>query len=165
MFVTAGAEPTAGLLTNVIHALATSWVLPGDLRDERGRVRGQAIEEFLRHDAPVQWVSRFTTRTVTVGSETIAPGQRVLFLIGSANRDALRFDRPDELDLHRRDSRGISLGFGVHACMGGALARLQTRIALEVMLERLPRVALAGLAVRFRSHVLRGFERLPVHIG
>jgi cytochrome P450 len=165
MFVTAGAEPTAGLLTNIIHALATSRVLPADLRDERGRVRGQAIEEFLRHDAPVQWVSRFTTRTVTIGSKTIAPGQRVLLLIGSANRDPLRYDRPHELDLHRRDARGISFGFGVHACMGAALARLQTKIALEVMLERLPHLALAGPAVRSRSHVLRGFAHLPVHVA
>jgi cytochrome P450 len=165
MFVTAGAEPTAGLLTNIIHALASSRVLPADLRDQRGRVRGQAIEEFLRHDAPVQWVSRFTTRTVTVGSKTIAPGQRVLLLIGSANRDPLRYDRPDELDLHRHGARGISFGFGVHACMGGSLARLQTRIALEVMLEQLPRLAVAGPAIRSRSHVVRGFERLPVHVA
>jgi cytochrome P450 len=165
MFTVAGTEPAANLLSNIIHALATDQVTVEQLRDANGDVMASAINEFARYDGPVQWVSRFTTRVVAVHSTEIPAGARVLLLIGSANRDPRAYRRPDEFDPSRA-SRGqtasMAFGAGVHACMGAALARLQTRVAVEVMLERLSRPTLAGPARRGRSHVLRGFDRLPV---
>jgi cytochrome P450 len=165
MFTVAGAEPTASLLSSLIHALATSRIGTEQLLDESGSVRAAAIDEFLRYDPPVQWVSRVTTRSVTVNSQAIPAGARVLLLIGSANRDPHAYDRPDEFDPDRHRTRGLAFGAGVHACLGAALARLQTRIAVEVMLERLPAPRLAGPAIRAPSHVLRGFQQLPIGYG
>ena len=164
MLVAAGTEPTASLLTNIIHSLATARVSRDRIRDAEGRVLPGAITEFLRHDAPVQWVSRTTTRGVEVHSRVIPAGQRVLLLLGSANRDPRRYERPDEFDPERDDQGSASFGFGVHACLGIPLARLQTRVALEVLLDRAPNLRLAGPARRSASHVLRGFDRLPVEL-
>ncbi len=162
MFLVAGVEPTAGLLTNIIHALATSRVTREQVCDGKGRVRPAAISEFLRHDAPVQWVSRVTTRDVQIHSRVIPAGHRVMLLLGSANRDPRRYEHPDEFDPDRGDGHGACFGYGVHACPGIALTRMQVRAALEVVLERLPTLRLAGPARRSPSHVLRGFDRLPV---
>jgi cytochrome P450 len=165
MFLVAGVEPTACLLTNIIHSLAASRVKRAEVRDGDGRVRPATISEFLRHDAPVQWVSRVTTRDVQIHSRVIPEGHRVMLLIGSANRDPRRYERPDEFDPDRGDGHGASFGYGVHACLGVALTRMQARAALEVVLDRLPTLALAGPARRSPSHVLRGFDRLPVAAG
>jgi len=162
MFTVAGTEPAANLLSNMIHALATDLVRADQLRDEQGHVRSAAIDEFLRYDAPVQWVSRVTTRPVTVHSQAVPEGARILLLIGSANRDPRAHTRPDEFYPDRRPAGGLSFGVGVHACMGAALARLEARAALEVVLERSSRPRPARPGVRGRSHVLRGFETLPI---
>src|SRR5262249_52638304 len=100
-----------------------------------------------------------------VHSRTIPEGARVLLLIGSANRDPRAYTRPDDFEPGRRQARGISFGAGVHACIGAALARLETRVAMEVVLERSSLPASAGPAVRGRSQVLRGFDRLPVRLS
>jgi cytochrome P450 len=162
MLLVAGVEPTASLLSTIIHALATSEARAGQVLDGRGHVRARAIGEFARHDAPVQWVSRVTTRALPTYSRVIPSGHRVLLLIGSANRDPRQHDQPDVFDPDRERGHSLSFGLGVHACLGGPLARLQTRVGLEVLLERLPQLRLNGPAVRAASHVLRGFDRLPV---
>ena len=162
LLLVAGAEPTASLLSNIVHALATGAVRRDQVLDAHGRVRPGAIAEFLRHDAPVQWVSRVATRAVPMHSDVIPAGQRVLLLIGAANRDPRRYDRADAFDGKRDAPQSLSFGLGVHACPGMPLARLQARVGLEVLLERLHRIRLAGPAVPSASHVLRGFDRLPV---
>jgi cytochrome P450 len=162
MLTVAGTEPAANMLTNLAHTLATGRLTVEQLRDTHGAISASAINEFLRYDGPVQWVSRFTTRQVMVHSHVIPAGARVLLLIGSASRDPRVYKRPDEFDPRRREPGHTAFGAGVHACMGAALARLQTRVALEVILQRLSRPTLAGPARRGQSHVLRGFDRLPV---
>jgi cytochrome P450 len=165
MLLVAGVEPTASLLSTIIHALATSEVSAERVLDARGQVRADAISEFARLHAPVQWVSRVTTRAVPMHSTVIPSGQRVLLLIGAANRDPRRFDQPDAFDPDREAGHGISFGLGVHTCLGVPLTRLQARVALEVLLERLPGLRLNGPAVRAASHVLRGFDCLPVRVA
>jgi cytochrome P450 len=165
MLVVAGLEPTTSLLTNIIHALATSQVATDQIRDAQGRVPSGVISEFLRYDAPVQWVSRVTTCAVAMHSHIIPAGHRVLLLLGSANRDPRRYEHPDEFNPRRDDHHSASFGLGVHACLGIPLARIQTRIALEVVLARGRTLQLAGPARRSTSHILRGFERLPIGFG
>jgi cytochrome P450 len=165
MLVVAGMEPTSSLLANMLHALATARVRAGDLRARDGRVRAEAVSEFLRHDSPVQWLSRVTTRAVPLHASLIPAGQRVLLLLGSANRDPREFSDPDTLDLRRPARANLAFGAGAHACLGMALARLETRVAIEVLLDRFPSPRLAGSAVRSASHVVRGFEALPAALA
>jgi cytochrome P450 len=147
MLLVAGSEPTASLLSTIIHALATAEVSAEQLRDARGRVRAAAITELARRHSPVQWVSRVTTRAVPLHATVIPSGARVRLLLGAANREP---------------GRSLAFGLGVHACPGMALAGLQVRVALEVLLERLPVLHLSDPAVATVSPVVRGFDHLPV---
>ena len=165
MLLIAGMEPTTSLLTSIVHAVATSRVAIDQIRDADGRVPARVISEFLRYDTPVQWVSRVTTCEVAIHSRVIPAGHRVLLLLGSANRDPRRYEHPDEFDPRRAERNSASFGFGVHACLGIPLARLQTPISLEVLLASRRKLRLAGRARRSPSHVLRGFECLPIDLG
>ena len=97
-----------------------------------------AIEEVLRYRSPVQAASRVPVRDVELGGWTIRAGQEVLAWIGSANRDEARFEDPDAFDITRRPNPHIAFGLGEHTCFGAVLARLQARVALSAILERLP---------------------------
>jgi cytochrome P450 len=165
MVVVAGLEPTGSLLGTIMHALATGRVGVEEVLAPGGRARVEPIDEFLRYESPVQWLSRVTTQPVRAHATLIPPGQRVLVLIGSANRDPRRFRHPDVLDLRRRHIANVAFGAGIHGCLGAGLARLETRIALEVLLCRYPRLSLAGDALRSPSHVIRGYEGLPVSLA
>ena len=165
MLVIAGIEPTASLLGAILRALAGGEVAETEIRGSDGRVRAAAIDEFLRHDPPVQWVSRVTTRTVTISGRRLPAGARVLLLLGSANRDPRRFRAPDELDLGRADASGLALGAGIHACLGAGLARLEARAGLEALLDRVGAFTLAAAPLRSPSHVIRGYASLPVQIA
>jgi len=112
--------------------------------DERKKLVDQpsrwstALEEVLRFVSPVQGLARSTTRDVEVGGETIPEGDQVLLCYGSANHDDTVFDRPDVLDLERDPKNHWTFGHGIHFCLGNAVARLETRIALDVLLDCVP---------------------------
>lgn len=164
MIVVAGLEPTGSLLGTILHTIATRRADGRDVVATDGRVGVEPVDEFLRYESPVQWLSRVTTRPVRLHARLIPRGQRVLLLIASANRDPRRFRHPDVLDLRRRQIANVAFGAGIHACLGAGLARLESRIALEVLLSRYPRMCLAGPVLRSPSHVVRGYERLPVSL-
>jgi cytochrome P450 len=97
------------------------------------------ITEGLRMDAPVQGMFRTTTEEVTLGGTRIPAGAQVMVLFGSANRDEAVFSDPDQFDPGRSNNqRHLGFGRGIHACLGASLARLETRIVLETVAERLP---------------------------
>ncbi|MCP4907970.1 MAG: cytochrome P450 [bacterium] len=98
----------------------------------------RAVDEVLRFISPVQGLARVTTRDVDIGDETIPEGDQVLLLYGSANHDPSVFDRPEELDVDRDVKSHWTFGNGIHFCLGNAVARLETRIALETLFERIP---------------------------
>jgi cytochrome P450 len=162
MLIVAGVEPTAALLTNIVHALATSTLSPEQVLDSDRRMRAAAMTEFLRYDTPVQWVSRITTRAVPMYSYVIPADQRVLLLIGAANRDPRRYEHPDRFDAQRESASNVSFGSGVHACPGMPLARALAGVGVEILVKRLGTIRLAGTAVRSASHVVRGFDCLPI---
>jgi cytochrome P450 len=95
------------------------------------------MEELLRYESPVQGLARATTRDVTLHGTTIPAGDQVLLLYGSANHDETVFADPDRLDLDRVVKSHWTFGRGIHTCLGAAVARLETRVALEVLLETL----------------------------
>ena len=166
LLIAAGMETTSGLMGNIAYALATGEVRPADLIDaSTGEVGINAMEEFLRHDSPAQWLARVTTRPVEVHGTLLPEGSRVLVLFASANRDPRAFDRPDERLLDRQETRHMSFGEGVHFCLGRPLARLETRIGMTTLLRRIPSFTAAGPPVRYPSHVIRGFESVPVTLG
>jgi len=165
MLMDAGMETTAGLLGTIVHLVATGEVRPVDMIDDEGMVTNAALDEFLRYDSPIQWLSRVTTEDVLVRGQLIARDSRVLLLYGSANRDAAVFTDPDRLDLNRRGPRHLAFGEGIHFCLGMPLAKLEARVGLRALFTRCTDFTLSGEAVRFPGLVSRGFHHIPVRMG
>ena len=165
LMLLAGNDTTANLIGNGTLALLTH---PGqlDLLRERPELIPEAVEEFLRYDAPVERATlRFAADKMELGGAVIPEGSVVYVGLGSANRDPEAFPEPDLLDVTRRPRGHVAFGYGIHFCLGAPLARLEARIAFETLLRRLPGLRLAvppeELGHR-RSTIMRGLERLPV---
>lgn len=120
-----------------------------------------AAEEFLRFEAPTQRGIRTARHDFEVDGRKIRKGQILHIMIGSANRDPAQFARPDEIDITRRPNRHVSLGHGVHYCLGAALARLELRIAVKSFLGRFPRYRLVSDRITFMD---RTASRRPVSV-
>lgn len=165
LLIAAGMETTTSLIGNIIFALATGKVSRESLLDSEGLVKNSAIDEFLRFDSPAQWLARVTTRPVEIHGVTLPAGSRVLMIFASANRDPRVFDRADELVLDRSNARNLAFGEGIHFCLGMPLARLEARIGVATLLDRYPTFSLAGPVSRYPSHVIRGYESIPVTVS
>ena len=124
----------------------------------------QTVEEILRFDAPIQMFARTTTREVTIDGVTLPEDTSLLLIYGSGNRDEEAFVGADEFQLQRASNRHLAFGHGVHFCVGAALARLEGRVAFEVLCQRLPHLRLVpGQALTHIPTLLfRGYERLEV---
>lgn len=165
LMVVAGNETTTKLLGNALYWL---WRHPG----ERDRLRADAslvprwVEETLRYDNSTQALARVAARDVELHGDKIRAGDRVVLLVGSANRDERAFPDADRYDLLRDTSASLSFGQGVHFCLGASLARLEGRVALEEFWRRFPdyEVDPAGIA-RVHSVNVRGFASLPISLG
>lgn len=122
-----------------------------------------AIEEILRFESPAPHVARYVARDVEVHGRTVPEGSVMMLLVGAANRDHRRFPDGDRFDIHRKIDHHLAFGYGIHFCLGAALARLEGRVALEEVLKRFPdwEVDRAGARIAPTSTV-RGFETLPV---
>jgi cytochrome P450 len=124
------------------------------------------VEEILRFESPVQGLFRTVTRKTELGGRHLVPGDRVMVHWGSANRDGCVFEDPDEFALRSRPGRHqMAFGRGIHACLGASLARLQLRVAIPLLFDRLPglRLGPADSRTRERLVIARGFEELHLH--
>jgi cytochrome P450 len=132
------------------------------LLDDRSQLVN-AVEEVLRYWAPSQYQGRFSHAASTWHGVTIPEGMPVLLLTGAANRDERAYDDPDRFDIDRTQPLAVGLGHGIHACLGAALARLESRIAFEEIADRWPRYAVddAGLR-RVQMSNVAGFSNVPV---
>ena len=162
LLLVAGHETTTNLITN-------SAVVLAERPDARAALAAQpaaipdAVEELLRFDSPVQGLARTLTRDVTLHDVTMAAGDTVLLLFGSANRDSHAFPDADRFDPKRRPERQVAFGHGIHFCLGASLARLEARIALTYMLEFMPDWRCeSSSAIRLRSGPIRGYTALPL---
>lgn len=141
--IIAGNETTRNLLGNLIHRLAEVPERYAAIRSDRALV-ANAIEESLRFDSPVQLLARTCTEKVDVDGVPVGVGDRVLYSIASANRDERCFSDPNEFRLDRARPRDhVAFGAGPHVCPGAFLARMEARVALETLLDRVERIELA----------------------
>jgi cytochrome P450 len=107
---------------------------------------------------------RIVTEPLEIGGQHIEAGQFVLPLLGAANRDALQFAEPDQLDLTRTPNPHVGFGRGIHFCLGAPLARLEGQMVIGALVQRFPKLALAGTPVRRDQITLRGLRSLPVSV-
>ncbi|MHA7961358.1 cytochrome P450 [Streptomyces sp. L500] len=159
----AGHETTA---TQIPNFLLTLLEHPGELArlgEDPERIPA-AVEELMRF-VPLGMAAgfaRYATEDVEVGGTLVRAGEPVLVAVGSANRDARRFDSPDRLDLGREGNQHLGFGHGVHHCLGAPLARLELQEALRALALRLPGVHLAGDVVWKTEMLVRGPRSMPV---
>ena len=162
LLLVAGNETTTNLIGNGMLALLRHPEQLQALRDDPGLIPA-AVDELLRYDSPVQLALRCAVEDSDINGTPVRAGQDVILLGGSANRDPDAFENPDQLDFNRPKQDHISFGRGIHYCLGAVLARLEGRIAFEMLLERFDALRLLTGCPAFRnSIVLRGLESLPV---
>lgn len=122
-----------------------------------------AVEELLRYESPSPVQSRYVARDVELHGRTVPEGSVMVLLNGSANRDERHFPDGDSFDIRRDIGRHQAFGYGIHLCLGAALARLEGRVALDEVLTRFPEWEVDyGTARRARTSTVRGWETLPV---
>ena len=125
-----------------------------------------AVEELLRYEAPSPVQGRMTTRDVELHGEIVPKDSKVLLLTGAAGRDERKYgEDADRFDIHRRFDNHVSFGYGIHFCIGAALARMEGRIALEEVLKRFPEWKVDHeAAVRLHTSTVRGWIYVPVSV-
>ncbi|MEX1009650.1 MAG: cytochrome P450 [Acidimicrobiia bacterium] len=162
LLAAAGNETTTRLIGWTGYLLSKHPDQRRVLLDDRGLVPG-AIEEILRYEAPSPVQARYVTRDVELHGTTVPEGAVLLLLTAAANRDERKFDDPDRFDVRRTIDHHLSFGYGLHFCMGAALARLEGRIALEEVLARFPEWEVDDEhAERVHTSTVRGWHKLPV---
>ncbi|MFE5837785.1 cytochrome P450 [Arthrobacter sp. NPDC056493] len=163
LLLVAGNETTTNLIGNAVLCFTEA---PGAMERLRAEapLLPQAIEEVLRYRSPVQSMYRVAAADTTVGDTRIPAGAPLVAWIGSANRDGRQFERPEQFDAGRAPNRHLAFGHGIHFCLGAPLARLEARIALQGILDRLPELSLTPGAhlERMDSTIVYGVKELPV---
>jgi cytochrome P450 len=161
----AGNETTTRLIGWTGKVLAEHPDQLREVAEDRSLVP-QVIEEVLRFEAPSPAQARSVARDVEVHGRRVPEGSVMLLLNGSANRDDRRFPNGDTFDIHREIGHHLSFGYGLHFCLGAALARLEGRVALDEVLQRWPHWEVDyDHAVRAHTSTTRGWEKLPVVTG
>jgi cytochrome P450 len=121
-----------------------------------------AVEETLRFEPTGPHIARYVAHDVEYYGQTVPEGSAMLLLVGSANRDERRYTDPDRFDIHRDEGAHLTFGFGLHYCLGAALARLEGRVALEEVLKRFPEWEIDYDNVELApTSTVRGWESLP----
>ena len=164
LLLVAGNETTTNLLSNALKVFASHPTVLGRLFEDRTLIPG-TVEEVLRYDAPVQSIPRGTTTPIQVDGTTIPADAIVLAYMGAANRDERHIPDPDRFDVQRNPTDHLGFGSGIHLCLGAPLARLEARIALEILSQRVASVELTAPPVPTGGLLLRGSGSMPVRLN
>jgi cytochrome P450 len=159
LLLIAGTETTSSTISNAFLVLGT-------FPEQRAYVTAslslvpRAIEEVLRVESPIQGIARSVRRESAIASTPMKAGERVLVLLGSANRDERRFEDADLPNVLRQPQRTLAFGEGIHHCIGAPLARLETRLVLEYLLPRMGDYEISDDPRRLPSHFGRALSEL-----
>ena len=168
LLIIAGYETTVQLITNGVRVLLQ---YPEQLEKLRARpeLMESAIEEIFRYVGPVHATKPgYALEDVTLHGVTIPKGAAVMPFLGAANYDPAEFENPEVFDIERYPNKHLGLGSGIHSCLGGQLARMETKIALTNLLERNPNLRLAVDPSELKLQLRPGwhtYESLPVVLG
>jgi cytochrome P450 len=161
----AGNETTTRLIGWTGKLLAEHPDQRRDLVEDRSLLV-RAIEEILRYEAPSPVQARVVNQDVEHHGQVVREGSVMVLLNGSANRDDRQFSDADRFDIHRQAGQHVSFGYGIHFCLGAALARLEGRVALDEVLNRFPDWSIDwDGAVQAHTATVRGWEKLPVIVS
>jgi hypothetical protein len=157
-----GQETTTNLIGNGLVSLLDNPDQLELLKNDSS-ILPSAIEELLRYESPSQHTARLATDDMVLGGKQIQKRQAVIAVFAAANRDPERFPDPDKLDLRRTDNRHVAFAWGAHYCFGAPLARIESQIAFETMLRRLPNIQLQPQELVWRENLgLRGLTSLLI---
>ncbi len=163
--LTAGHETTTNLMGNLVHQLLLS---PDQWADVTGNpaLIAPAIEEALRYEAPKQRNFRRVKKAHSFAGVEFAENEMVFQVIGAANRDPANVEDPETFNIHRAKIDHLSFGYGIHFCLGAALARMEARVVLETLIKHLPEARLVPGSMQWQERVqFRGPGRLVVERG
>jgi len=150
-------------ISNAVYLFAThpeQWQL---LKDEP-ELMPNAINEVVRYEPPLRAFARCVGQRTEIGGVTMTPGDRVLVMYASANRDEREWDEPAVFDIRHDAGRQIGFGQGAHACAGQALARLETTAVLRALIERVERIELTGAPTWAVNNIIHRHERMPLKL-
>ena len=161
----AGAETVTKLVGNAVVLFDRHRDQWAHIVEDPARIPS-AVEETLRYLPPSQYQGRYTVRETELHGVTIPAGAPVLLLTGAATRDERAYEDPDRFDISRPSSLSLGFGYGIHSCVGAALARMESRIALELLRSRWPtfHVDPAGLR-RVQMSNVAGYANVPLELG
>ena len=155
LLLNAGHEASVNVFGNGLVAMLERGLVPGE-------DVAATVEEMLRFDSALQLFERTATADVEVGDVTVAEGEKIAVLLGSANRDPAVFEAPDELRVDRTPNPHLAFGSGVHFCLGAPLARMELVESVAALFASYPRLRLAGAPVNRGTFVLRGYRSVTV---
>jgi cytochrome P450 len=165
LLISAGTETVARLLGNFAVVLADHPDQRAELAHDAALIPN-AVEELLRYEAPSPVQGRWTTRDVELHGTVIPAASKVLLLTGSAGRDGRKYPEPDRFDIHRGIDHHVAFGYGIHFCLGAALARLEGRIGIEETLRHYPTWDVdRDRTVRLHTSTVRGYSAVPISVG
>ena len=156
----------------VARLLGWAGAVLADYPDQRAELASDpslipnAVEELLRFESPSPVQGRWTTASVELHGATVPAGSKVLLLTGSAGRDERVFPDADRFDIRRSFDQHLSFGYGIHFCLGAALARLEGKVAIEETLARFPEWDVdRDRSVFLFTSTVRGYSNLPISVG
>lgn len=162
LFVLAGYETTAHLIGNGLLALLEHPDQLDKLRADPQLISG-AVEEMLRYNSAGFQMVRRAREHIELDGHVIQDGETVLAFLHAANRDPAQFSDAEQFDITRKDNYHVGFGYGPHICIGALVARMETQIAINTMLRRLPEIALASTSLEWNCNtIIRGLRALPV---
>ena len=165
LLIVAGHETTVNLITNTVLALLEN---PNQLQllKDNPKLIDSAIEEGLRYYSPVEvTTARWAAEPFQIHDQTIEKGDMVVIALASANRDETVFENPEVFDITRENNRHIAFGHGSHFCLGAPLARLEAKIAITTLFNRMPELQIKGNREEIKwqgNYLMRSLEELPL---